>query len=48
MIYGLKSADAIHLATAIEAKADCFLTNNSKDFPKSITEISVVYPEELE
>ncbi|MFT3887289.1 MAG: PIN domain-containing protein [Arachnia sp.] len=45
--YGLRAADAAHLATAIEAGADRFLTNNRKDFPKTITEIDVAYPEDL-
>lgn len=45
--YGLRAADSVHLATAIAAGADRFLTNNRKDFPKSITEIDVVYPDEL-
>lgn len=45
--YGLRAADAVHLATAVNAGADRFLTNNQSDFPKSITEIDVVYPDEL-
>ncbi|MBK7821586.1 MAG: PIN domain-containing protein [Tessaracoccus sp.] len=45
--YGLRAADAAHLATAIEAGADRFLTNNRKDFPKTIAEIDIVYPEDL-
>lgn len=45
--YGLPTTDAVHLATAVNAGADRFLTNNQSDFPKSITEINVVYPEEL-
>ncbi len=45
--YRLRDADAIHLGTAVNAGADRFLTNNQSDFPKSITEINVVYPEEL-
>jgi predicted nucleic acid-binding protein len=40
--YGLKSFDAIHLATAIEWGADRFHTHNSKDFGPHITEIEVV------
>ncbi|GAA1542762.1 type II toxin-antitoxin system VapC family toxin [Nocardioides humi] len=43
----LRVADASHLATAIAAGADRFLTNNRKDFPQTITEIDVVYPEDL-
>lgn len=45
--YGLNAPDATHLATAVLAGADCFLTNNRKDFPKTIVEIEVVYPEDL-
>lgn len=45
--YGLRAADAIHLSTAILAGAECFITNNRKDFRKEITEIDVVYPDEL-
>lgn len=45
--YGLRAADATHLATAIAAGADRFLTNNRKDFPQTISEIDVVYPDEL-
>ena len=45
--YGLRPADAVHLATAVGAGADRFITNNRSDFPKSITEIDVIYPDEL-
>lgn len=45
--YGLRAADAAHLATAVAAGADYFLTNNKKDFPKTITEVDVIYPEDL-
>jgi predicted nucleic acid-binding protein len=45
--YGLRAADAIHLATAVVAGADRFITNNKSDFPKSILEIDVTYPEDL-
>ncbi|MGC8513214.1 MAG: type II toxin-antitoxin system VapC family toxin [Acidimicrobiales bacterium] len=45
--YGLRAADAVHLATAVAAGATRFLTNNRADFPKSITEIDVVYPDQL-
>lgn len=45
--YGLRAADAVHLATAVAAGAERFLTNNRSDFPSTITEIDVVYPSEL-
>ncbi len=44
---GLRAADAVHLATAIGAAADRFITNNKADFPKWISEIDVTYPEDL-
>ena len=43
----LRAADAVHLATAVAAGADRFITNNSSDFPKTITEVAVTYPNEL-
>jgi hypothetical protein len=46
-VYKLKAGDAVHLATAIVAGADRFITNNQKHFPQSIGEIEVVYPEDL-
>lgn len=45
--YGLRAADAAHLATAVEAGADTFLTNNRRDFTSRIAEIEVVYPDAL-
>lgn len=45
--YGLRAADAVHLATAVGAAADRFITNNKADFPKWISEIDVTYPEDL-
>lgn len=42
--YGLKAADAIHLATAVVWGAERFHTNNRKDFGPHITEIEVVHP----
>lgn len=45
--YRLKAADAVHLATAVAAGADRFLTNNRKDFDLSIEEIDVTYPDQL-
>ena len=45
--YSLRAADALHLASALEAGADRFITNNQRDFPKTIEEIDVVYPADL-
>jgi predicted nucleic acid-binding protein len=45
--YRLRAADAVHLATAVNAGADRFITNNRKDFPRSITEIDITYPDDL-
>lgn len=45
--HALRSIDAVHLATAVQAGADRFITNNSRDFPKSITEIDITYPTDL-
>ena len=45
--YKLRAADAVHLATAVQAGANRFLTNNAKDFPKSISEIDITYPMDL-
>lgn len=47
VFYGLRAADAAHLATAVAAGADRFLTNNREDFPDTIDEIDVVYPQDL-
>ena len=45
--YGLRAADATHLATAISMGAERFITNNKRDFPESIKEIDVTYPGRL-
>lgn len=45
--YRLRSADAIHLATAIAIGAHRFITSNTRDFPQTITEIDVTYPGDL-
>lgn len=45
--YGLRAVDATHLATAVAAGAHRFLTNNRSDFPKTINEIGIVYPDDL-
>jgi predicted nucleic acid-binding protein len=45
--YRLRAADAVHLATAVNAGADRFITNNAADFPKSISEIDITCPGDL-
>jgi predicted nucleic acid-binding protein len=45
--YRLRAADAIHLATAVVAGADRFITNNKADFSKSIAGVDVTYAEDL-
>jgi predicted nucleic acid-binding protein len=45
--YGLRSADAVHLATAVAAGVDRFITNNRHEFSQSIEEVSVTYPTDL-
>lgn len=45
--YRLRAADAIHVATAVVAGADRFITNNKRDFGRSISEVDVTYPEDL-
>jgi predicted nucleic acid-binding protein len=47
--YKLKAPDAIHLATAVQAGSDVFVTNNARDFkPELILELRVVFPHDLE
>lgn len=46
--YRLKAGDAVHLASAVQAGADRFITNNRRDFPQDIDEIAVTYPDSLE
>jgi len=45
--YGLRAANATHLATAVGLGAERFLTNNQRDFPQAITEVRVTYPGDL-
>lgn len=46
--YGLRAADAVHLATAVGAGADRFLTDNRDDFPRTISELTITYPDDLD
>jgi predicted nucleic acid-binding protein len=41
--YGLRAADATHLATAVGMGAERFITNNRRDFGPDIKEIDVTY-----
>jgi predicted nucleic acid-binding protein len=45
--YKLRAPDATHLATAIRMGARRFITSNSRDFGKAITEIEITYPADL-
>ena len=45
--YKLRAPDATHLATAIRMGAHRFITNNSGDFGKSISEIEITFPADL-
>jgi predicted nucleic acid-binding protein len=45
--YRLRAADAVHLATAVNLGADRFITNNKRDFPRTIDELLVTYPDDL-
>lgn len=45
--YQLRPTDAVHLATAVGACADRFITNNQRDLPSTITEIDITYPIDL-
>jgi predicted nucleic acid-binding protein len=45
--YRLRTADAVHLATAVQYGADRFVTNNRRDFPTTITEVEITYPDRL-
>jgi predicted nucleic acid-binding protein len=45
--YKLRAPDATHLATAVRMGAHRFITNNSRDFGKSITEIEITFPADL-
>lgn len=45
--YRLRAADAVHLASAVAAGADRFITNNLSDVTTDITEIEIVSPSSL-
>ena len=43
----LRAADAMHLATAVAVGADRFITSNSSDFPRTVPDVDIVYPDLL-
>ncbi len=45
--YKLRPPDATHLATAVRMGARRFITNNTRDFGKSIGEIEITFPADL-
>jgi predicted nucleic acid-binding protein len=45
--YGMRAVDATHLAATVSLGADRFITNNKRDFPRTIDEVQVTYPEDL-
>ena len=46
--YRLRAPDAIHLATAVAAGADRFITDNRRDFDRTrVSEVDITYPEML-
>lgn len=45
--YGLKAPDALHLANAVDAGVEWFVTNNRRDFDKRIAEVGVLFVDEL-
>lgn len=45
--HGLKTVDAVHLATAVMAGAERFITNNRRDFVRPVPEIEVIFADEL-
>jgi predicted nucleic acid-binding protein len=45
--YRLRAADAVHLATAVQVGADRFITANTRDFGRDITEVAITHPADL-
>ncbi len=45
--YTCRPSTPVHLATAVGAGADRFLTNNRRDLRQTITEMAITYPAEL-
>ena len=45
--YGLRTPDAVHLASALEAGAQAFVTSDAADFLRASGEIRVIVPDRL-
>ncbi len=45
--HGLGALDSVHLASAVAGGADRFITNNAKDFSRTIELIDITYPADL-
>jgi predicted nucleic acid-binding protein len=45
--YRLGARDAVHLACAVGAGAERFVTNNRRSFPQTIVEVAITYPDAL-
>jgi predicted nucleic acid-binding protein len=45
--YRLRGAGATHLATAVGLGADRFITNNRRDFQRTIRDVAITYPDDL-
>ncbi len=45
--YRLRAPAAVHLATAVGAGAQRFITNNTRDFSPDITEVAITHPSDL-
>jgi predicted nucleic acid-binding protein len=45
--FKLSGADATHLATAVVTGASRFITDNQRDFPRTIREVQITYPADL-
>jgi len=44
---GIKTKDAMHIACAIEAKSDYFITTDKKVLNKSVADVTIINPMEF-
>ena len=44
MTLNIREKDALHLACAIQSKADCFITTDKKILNKKVKEIDILNP----